>query len=114
MQPNEKRILNALKKAKSKGVIELDLVGDIKPSYATKIKSQINKKLGDKAVYTELGVWYLHRAYWETPIIEFRDLMILTELRKTRTLVVWSVSIAIMLALFIGIIIGLAVEIEYA
>ncbi len=113
MQPNEKRILNALKKAKGKGVKELTLVGDIKPSYATKIKSQINKKLGDKAVYTDLGVWYLQRDYWETPMLEFRDIIIIAELKKVRSFITWSIGIALTVTLFIGIILGLTVEIFY-
>lgn len=114
MQPNEKRILITLKKAKAKGIKELDLVGDIKASYARKIKSHINKKLGDKAVYTDLGVWYLHREYWETPMIEFRDIMILTQLKKYRTLAIWAFSTAMVVAILIGVLIGLTIELEYA
>ena len=112
LQPNEKRIFKTLQQVKKKGKDELSLLGEnIKDSYARKIMSSMNKPLGKGAVYRELGVWYLLPEYWDMPISEFRDRVILNEIKELQDIIKWTIPIAVVsLSLFITLVVLIIVN----
>ena len=107
LQPKQLAIFNKLHEAKSKGVLEVDVFPDLETSNnAAKIKSVMNKILGAGSVYTENGRWFLLSIHWDMTPLEFRDLMIFQELNRTRMIVLWSIGLAIFLALLLGLFVG--------
>ena len=116
MMSKHVRIIKLLQNAKEKGMLEIDLLDDYEKKENTrKIKSRANKFLGDgNAIKTVNGRWFLAKEYWEMNSVELRDLWIIDELRRTRQIVFWSMSIALTTTFLIGILIGLTFDIAYA
>jgi len=113
MQPQSKRILGALQLAKDEGVLEVDLFGtELTSGAIAAAKFKLNKLLGKGAITVEGGVWKLDKEYWDITPIEFRDIVIVYELRRVRTVVLYSVTIAVIMTLLVGMMIPLLFEIQ--
>jgi len=97
MQPLEKRIFLTLQQSQGEGIEELGLLGEeISGSYARKIKSKINKSLGDRgAIYVEQGIWYLHKEYWELQTLEMSELVLYRELNSIKNLIKWTIPMTV-------------------
>lgn len=107
------RIIKVLQEAEDDGILEVNLFDDdVRSNNIRVIKHRINKTLGDTQAITvdEEGVWKLNKEYWKITPIEFRDIFILYELKRTRSIVFWSMTIALTATLLLGFIIGLNYE----
>lgn len=114
MTSKPERIAKELVKAKGEGVLELKLLNDFEKTANTrKIKERVNKFFRDSnAVTIEDGVWRVDEQYWELNPREVDNIWIAYELARTRTIVLWSITAALTFSFFIGLIIGLTVEIR--
>lgn len=71
------RIFNALKKAKDKGVVEVELFDDFETSNNIRVvKHRLNKLLGNNdSVTVKDGKWYLDSNYWDMTRAQFEKLL---------------------------------------
>ena len=115
MQPKLQRIFSKLQLAKAEGVQEIDILDDLESSnYARVIKFNLNRYLGKETVSKVNGIWYLDKGYWDITPVEFRDIIISYELRKLKQVLFWSFAVAVLIAIILGILVGLTLEFEYA
>jgi len=114
MKPKQLRIFNKLKEAKAVGVLEVDLLDKFERKGNTRvIKYRLNKALGKGSVYTKKGKWYLDKSYWDLSPADFRDIMLMGELGKSRKIVFFSVIVAFISISLLAILISLTIEISW-
>lgn len=109
-----RNIIGKLQEAKAEGLLITDLFNDWEKSVAIRVTKHRLKKIYGIKIKSKNGKWYLDKEYWDTSPVEFRDMVIIYEIGNIKKVVLYSMTMAVIMALGLGLIIGSIIQFEYA